>query len=134
MWRETLERSGRLHDISAALDRLKRIGVRRVCWLRPNEEARPRTYVLTYLLTCLLAYLLTYSLTHSLTHLLTYLLWLLAASQRGALPPYTPDTVLGLPLPRCTAACVALLPAATQASASMAPLLMATRPKAGDAA
>ena len=41
MWRETLERSGRLHDISAALDRLKRIGVRRVCWLRPNEEVTP---------------------------------------------------------------------------------------------
>jgi hypothetical protein len=73
VWRETLERSGRLHDISAALDRLKRIGVRRVCWLRPNEEARPRTYVLTYLLTYLLAYLLTYLLTHLLTYLLTYL-------------------------------------------------------------
>ena len=41
VWRETLERSGRLHDISAALDRLKRIGVRRVCWLRPNEEVTP---------------------------------------------------------------------------------------------
>ena len=40
MWRETLERSGRLHDISAALEQLKRIGVRRVCWLRPNEEVR----------------------------------------------------------------------------------------------
>jgi hypothetical protein len=40
VWRETLERSGRLHDISAALDQLKRIGVRRVCWLRPNEEVR----------------------------------------------------------------------------------------------
>lgn len=41
VWRETLERSGRLHDISAALDQLKRIGVRRVCWLRPNEEVTP---------------------------------------------------------------------------------------------
>jgi len=41
IWRETLERSGRLHPITEALPDLHRIGARRFCWLKPHEEVTP---------------------------------------------------------------------------------------------
>ena len=38
LWREHLEISGRLHELSPAHSKLKEIGARRFCWLKPNEE------------------------------------------------------------------------------------------------
>lgn len=44
VWRDTLKRQGRLHDLpkaSGCFATLRQIGVRRFCWLNPNEEVTP---------------------------------------------------------------------------------------------